>query len=145
MAREPRNRGGTNICFDCKKACGGCSWSEWDAVNKKPRFEPVKGWKAIKVPYLGGAGRGAKIDSTYYITECPEFQPEDNYRGVSLVPSCCAVCGKEFTPGESKSRRYCYSCVPFGYARNPKNGYIYKHSWLRQKERSAKHKEECDD
>lgn len=142
MARQPRNRGGTNICFDCKKACGGCSWSEWDTAEKRPRFEPIKGWKAIKVPYFAGAGRGAKIDSTYYITECPEFDPEEDYKGADCVPVACAVCGNPFTQGESKSRRYCYDCVPFGYARNPKTGCIYKHSWLRQKERSAKHKEE---
>ena len=145
MARQARNRGGTNICFDCKKACGGCSWSEWDVAEKRTRFQPIEGWKAIKVPYFPGAGRGAKVDSTYYITECPEFEPDEGYKADAPTPAFCAVCGNPFTQGESKSRRYCYDCVPFGYARNPKTGYIYKHSWLRQKERSAKHKEEKND
>ena len=38
MRSNTENR--ANICFDCKKACGGCSWSK--------NFTPVKGWLANK-------------------------------------------------------------------------------------------------
>lgn len=32
-----------NICFDCQRAVGGCSWSELDPKTNKPRFEFVDG------------------------------------------------------------------------------------------------------
>ncbi len=139
MAKEARNRGGTNICFDCKKACGGCSWSEFDPHTKQPAYKPVEGWKAIKVPYLIGSGSG--IDSTYYISWCPEFEPDDGYEEIDTHNSACGVCGKPFTDGEPKQRKYCYSCVPLGYSRNPKTGAIFRNSWGLRKDRSAKHKE----
>lgn len=52
------------LCWDCKKACGGCSWSK--------NFEPVPGWQAEKrVLY------NAKIPVvSYHITACPEFEQE---------------------------------------------------------------------
>lgn len=69
-----------NICMDCKKACGGCSWSRWDEKNKRVAFEPVPGWTAEKVPYKSEPGRhsrnryGVELDYTYKITACPEFE-----------------------------------------------------------------------
>lgn len=36
----------TNICFDCQRACGGCSWSACHTVTGKPLFLPVPGWTA---------------------------------------------------------------------------------------------------
>ena len=36
----------TNICFDCRRACGGCSWSAADPETGKPLFRPVPGWTA---------------------------------------------------------------------------------------------------
>jgi hypothetical protein len=50
-----------NICFNCKKACGECSWS----LN----FTPVEGWTATPsvVNDLG------ELKNTYHITSCPEF------------------------------------------------------------------------
>lgn len=63
-----------NICFDCQKACSGCSWSELDYNTGKPRFEPIPGWKAEKVPYCSGWNAyGGKYEDTYHITACPEF------------------------------------------------------------------------
>lgn len=47
------------ICWECAKACGGCSWSEY-AV-----YEPVPGWKALP-------GKIQEID-TWVVLECPEF------------------------------------------------------------------------
>ena len=63
----------TNICFDCKRACGGCSWSENDPVTGKIRFEPVPGWTAERVPINLSWG----IDFTYHITACPLFEPDE--------------------------------------------------------------------
>ena len=64
----------TNICFDCKKACGGCSWSAVDPVTGKVKYEPVPGWTARKVRYcVGYSGRKRVYTDTYHITACPLF------------------------------------------------------------------------
>lgn len=68
----PTNR--TNICFDCQKACGDCSWSEIDPATKHPRFEPVPGWTAEKVKYqTQSINGGSKFCDTYHVIACPEF------------------------------------------------------------------------
>ena len=67
----------TNICFDCQKACGGCSWSELDPATKKPRFEPVPVWTAEKKKLIVSCSKGKRIViDTYHITACPEFVPD---------------------------------------------------------------------
>ncbi len=132
MAREARNRGGTNICFDCKKACGNCSWSEIDPETKRPAYKPVEGWKAIKVPYLIGAGSG--IDSTYYISECPEFEPDEGFQPTPTFMRACMLCGASLE-GEAKNRKYCFGCVPMGYSRNPNTGALYRNTWWKHQHR----------
>lgn len=74
----PRINTKTNICFDCKKACGGCSWSELDPVTGKPRFEPVPGWtaKPARLLYWVDNGTRKRYDDTYEITACPLFEPD---------------------------------------------------------------------
>lgn len=68
----------TNICFDCKKACGGCSWSEFDPDARQPRFEPVPGWEAKPVMLQVGNHAGGKVlVETYQITDCPEFERDE--------------------------------------------------------------------
>lgn len=65
----------TNICFDCQRACGGCSWSACDPVTEKPLFRPVPGWTA-EPSMLYPAGGAAKRTSevwTYHVTACPLF------------------------------------------------------------------------
>lgn len=63
-----------NICFHCKNACGGCSWSAVDPVTERVRFEPVPGWTAEEVPWRRTAGKGRwKTGTTYHITACPQF------------------------------------------------------------------------
>ena len=71
----------SNICFDCKKACGGCSWSEVDPDTGKVRFEPVPGWTAEKT-YMLVCPRGGqrKWVETFRITACPEFDLDDERR-----------------------------------------------------------------
>jgi hypothetical protein len=67
-----------NICFDCKKACGGCSWSEVDPDTKKIRFQPVEGWTATPSKIIAGY-EGGKVThaDTYCITECPLFERDE--------------------------------------------------------------------
>ena len=69
----------TNICIECEKACGGCSWSAADPITGKLLFEPVPGWTAT--PVLLNLGRhfdGRKsYAQTYHITACPEFVPAE--------------------------------------------------------------------
>lgn len=69
-----RRKCGTNICFDCQRACGDCSWSEIDQKTRKPRFEPVPGWTAEVVHYPAWMnGNKAKYEETYHITACPLY------------------------------------------------------------------------
>lgn len=69
---------GANICFDCKKACGKCSWSASDPATGKIKYEPVPGWTAKKVSYVSGWSNGKPCHTeTYHITDCPLFEQDD--------------------------------------------------------------------
>ncbi len=57
----PKKTHGTQLCWYCKKAAAGCSWSK--------NFTPINGWKAEKTTVNG-------ID-TYAISDCPEFVHDD--------------------------------------------------------------------
>ena len=57
-----------SICFDCEKACGGCSWSEYDATKNCTRFKIPEG--ATFEPVYDVKGR----IYTYRITKCPLFE-----------------------------------------------------------------------
>lgn len=48
-------------CWTCKKACGGCIWSQ--------SFKPVPGWTAEKT-FIPSNGEMA---ASYHIIECPEY------------------------------------------------------------------------
>lgn len=63
----------SNICFNCKKACGGCSWSELDETTGEVRFEPVDGWDAEKINF----DVGGKVIETYRIKGCPQFERDE--------------------------------------------------------------------
>ncbi len=54
------------ICWSCKNAVCGCSWSK--------RFEPVKGWTAT-LTKLKGYSSGQIIES-YNVIKCPEYVPD---------------------------------------------------------------------
>ena len=71
MPKYPSN---ANICIDCKRALGGCSWSEIDIDTKKVRFEPIPGWTAKKSS-IGNqqVGKHKRRIETYHITACPQF------------------------------------------------------------------------
>ena len=54
------------ICWDCRKACGDCSWSDhW-------KHEPVPGWTAIQVPIK----MNGEYSTTFVVKACPEFDPD---------------------------------------------------------------------
>ena len=77
---EPERIVGSNICFDCKKACGGCPWTEIDPETEHPRFAPVPGWTATETVVNMG-GRHSRKEKTYHITACPLFEKEDERKG----------------------------------------------------------------
>ena len=53
------------LCWKCKKACGGCSWAD--------RFEPVEGWTAEKRVRKYNLFDVTATYETYEIRACPEF------------------------------------------------------------------------
>ena len=66
----------TNICFDCKKALGLCSWSEVDCETGVIRYQPPEGAVYEEIPYK----LWRETTTTMYITRCPLFEPD---RGIS--------------------------------------------------------------
>ena len=50
------------ICWDCKKATGGCSWVDG--------FKPVEGWDATPTVVDG-------VEESFEIKSCPEFEQDD--------------------------------------------------------------------
>ena len=84
MSEEQKKRtmAPPTLCWDCRKATGGCNWSD--------HFKAVKGWKIIptqKIIY-GGAGYKSCV-----VLECPEFERDGagyglkRYKdGVAYVP-----------------------------------------------------------
>ena len=56
------NVGARSICWDCERACAGCSWSR--------RFKPVPGWNALPAKLVQRDGPV----STYIVLECPQFK-----------------------------------------------------------------------
>ena len=53
---------GYQLCFSCKNACGGCSWSRCG--------EPVDGWVATPTIIL----QNAEEKNSYSIAECPQYE-----------------------------------------------------------------------
>ena len=59
------------VCWDCRKACGGCSWSNhWDHT-------PVPGWTAVETKVRMNNDVYAQ---SYIVLECPEFD-RDGFGG----------------------------------------------------------------
>lgn len=99
-----------NICFDCQRACGDCSWSEYDLDRGVALLKPVEGWTAELVKYQ-------HLGYTYSVTACPLFIP-DEPRSVKIknFKKCC-LCGNEIDV-HSNRRKYCEKCVPDGWYYN---------------------------
>lgn len=122
MKREMRERGGSNICFDCKLSVGLCPWCEKIPGTKKIRWQPIEGWDAVKVPYPDGRGEWSE---TYWIKSCPMFVPDDNFEERVSVENykICPLCGEKFLRPKVGQRKYCTKCVP--------EGYTYDKTWKR--------------
>ena len=61
------------ICWECKNATGGCSWTQ--------SFIPVTGWKATIIKPTS-----TKPYSTYIVEECPEFERDAYDGGIKRIP-----------------------------------------------------------
>lgn len=59
---QGKNSQKTQLCETCKRACGGCSWSD--------KFEPVEGWDAVPTIINEGDGR---IIHSFKIKNCPLY------------------------------------------------------------------------
>lgn len=53
------------LCWKCRNALGGCSWSD--------KFEAVKGWKAEATTISNGCG---EVPS-FIVRDCPQFCKDD--------------------------------------------------------------------
>lgn len=60
----------STICWDCKKAIGGCSWSNY--------FIPVKGWTAKPTTKTGGI-------ASYLVIDCPSFERDSIGYGLKRI------------------------------------------------------------
>ncbi len=60
------------LCWNCKKATGGCSWAD--------KLKPVKGWTAEKY-----APTKSKPYVTYTIHDCPEFEMDSYQSGTKRL------------------------------------------------------------
>jgi hypothetical protein len=71
LVKEHITTGGKTLCWTCRKAYGGCSWTEVDYTKEgwPIRFEPVKGWNAIPT-------KNEKYTSVLVVS-CPEYDPDD--------------------------------------------------------------------
>ena len=67
------------LCWDCKRACGGCPWSmsgTYRGVTRKPA--PVDGWKAREtaVRMVNGVHNNERSVVSYIVKACPLFVPD---------------------------------------------------------------------
>ena len=78
------DRSPEQLCWTCKRACGGCPWSRY--------FTPIKGWTAVSVY--------KDRNWTYCITACPLYDPDkrrknnekitsSNYDSYGSLDMCC--------------------------------------------------------
>lgn len=113
----PKRIIGANICFDCEKSCGNCSWSEIDPETKKPRFEPVPGWTAERVKLSNYIGYRNVPVVTYHITACPLFEPTPprkvetpQAKKIEQMDRKCLWCGKPLISRGANAVYCSYEC-----------------------------------
>ena len=59
----------SQLCWTCKKAVCGCSWSR--------SFVPVKGWDAVPAKIINWTDNTRVITTdSYTIRDCPEYEPD---------------------------------------------------------------------
>lgn len=74
-AYRPPYGSSASICFDCRRACGGCCWSKIDPETEHPRFQPVPGWTAEPSILCVYSGSAPALVQTWRVTACPLFLP----------------------------------------------------------------------
>lgn len=57
------------LCWTCKKAVGGCSWSR--------SFRPVEGWTAKKTLIRLSPCQKEDVIESYQVIACPEYEKDD--------------------------------------------------------------------
>lgn len=62
---------GETLCWSCRRAYSGCSWSA--------RGVPVKGWTA-EPQYIANSDYGTKnVVKSYFVERCPEYIAEERW------------------------------------------------------------------
>lgn len=107
--------GKASICFDCRKACGDCSWSGRDPKTMQLMWKPIDGWVAERVMFPPS---GKYRKPSWRVIKCPEFEPDIKPKFVVESWINCQLCGKEFMKPNCGRRVYCYDCVPKGFTYN---------------------------
>lgn len=54
------------LCWSCRKAIGGCSWSK--------KFILVEGWEAVPTTIKTNDRNGCTYSDSFDVYECPEFE-----------------------------------------------------------------------
>lgn len=69
------------LCWSCKKAIGGCSWTETDWSQEPPRtrFQPVEGWEAVVSKLQMETTR---FIPSYRVLKCPQYEKDRGVRDV---------------------------------------------------------------
>lgn len=58
----------STICWKCKRAVLGCSWSK--------SYIPVSGWIAVKTKIAANKNGVKKYQESYKVIECPLFEAD---------------------------------------------------------------------
>ena len=53
-----------SLCWTCRNACGGCSWSR--------DFQPVKGWEAVPTYHISNGEHA----NSFHVYKCPLYKEE---------------------------------------------------------------------
>lgn len=65
--RKYTEHSNSTLCWKCKNATGGCSWSQ--------DFTPVEGWDAKRTRIR--LEKGTKHTESFIVKKCPEFLPDE--------------------------------------------------------------------
>lgn len=68
-----------SLCWDCKNACGKCSWSAADPATGELLFQPVPGWTAEEVQRTENT-YSSNVVVTYRVIDCPLFERDEKLK-----------------------------------------------------------------
>lgn len=68
----------STLCWSCKNACGKCPWSECDKETRELKWQPVKGWRAIRTRILMHTKSDHRhkkhYETSYRVLACPQYE-----------------------------------------------------------------------